>query len=153
VSWSGGCQCGAVRFRAEGLGRVSLCHCRMCQKASGGFFGPFADVEGLTWTRGQPTYFQSSNLVRRGFCAACGTPLSFEAEGGAPSLSIGAFDKAAQIAPTLQMGEADKLPYADGLAGLPGIPAEDRERAAGHFARIASHQHPDHDTEVWPPEE
>jgi hypothetical protein len=124
----------------------------MCQKASGGFFGPFADVEGLIWTRGGPKYFQSSNLVRRGFCEACGTPLTFEAKGGAPSLTIGAFDDPSTLAPTLQMGEADKLPYVDSLAGLPGVPHEDRARAAAHFARIVSYQHPDHDTEAWLPE-
>ncbi|HEX2815546.1 MAG TPA: GFA family protein [Phenylobacterium sp.] len=151
MSLSGGCQCGAVRFRVERWERASICHCRMCQKASGGFFGPFADVEGLTWTRGQPKSFQSSNMVRRGFCEVCGTPLSFEAEGGKPSLSIGAFDDPSAIAPALQMGEAGKLPYADGLAELPGIPPSDQQRAAAHFARIVSYQHPDHDTEAWPP--
>jgi len=150
VSLSGGCQCGAVRFRAESAGSASICHCRMCQKASGGFFGPFAHVEGLVWTRGQPKHFRSSNLVRRGFCEACGTPLTFEADGGTPSLSIGAFDDPSALAPALQMGEADKLPYADGLAALPGIPSSDRERAATHFARVVSYQHPDHDTETWP---
>ncbi len=32
---SGGCQCGAVRYRAKGeLGYPHLCHCRMCQKAA-----------------------------------------------------------------------------------------------------------------------
>ncbi len=34
---SGGCQCGAVRFRGSRFGRSSICHCRMCQKAFGGF--------------------------------------------------------------------------------------------------------------------
>ena len=38
---TGGCQCGAVRYslRAARLGS-RICHCRMCQKAFGGFFGP-----------------------------------------------------------------------------------------------------------------
>ena len=32
---SGGCQCGAVRFRIHGEpGESSACYCRMCQKAS-----------------------------------------------------------------------------------------------------------------------
>jgi hypothetical protein len=35
---TGGCQCGAVRFRVEGaLGDASVCHCRMCQKAFGAY--------------------------------------------------------------------------------------------------------------------
>ncbi|RVQ04591.1 GFA family protein, partial [Sinorhizobium meliloti] len=30
--FTGGCQCGAVRYRAEGtLGDPHICHCRMCQ--------------------------------------------------------------------------------------------------------------------------
>ena len=40
--WSGGCQCGAVRYKVEGpLDEVSVCYCRMCQKATGGAFGLF----------------------------------------------------------------------------------------------------------------
>ncbi len=36
---SGGCQCGAIRYRIAGeLGYPHICHCRMCQKASGNFF-------------------------------------------------------------------------------------------------------------------
>jgi hypothetical protein len=75
---TGGCQCGAVRFRAEALGRASICHCRMCQKAFGGFFGPLVTAKGLVWTKAEPARFQSSNKARRGFCPQCGTPLTFE---------------------------------------------------------------------------
>ena len=38
LAMSGGCQCGAVRFRVTSFGRSSVCHCRMCQKATGGLF-------------------------------------------------------------------------------------------------------------------
>ena len=70
---SGGCQCGAIRFRVEGtLDDASVCHCRMCQKAFGGFYAPLVSLRHakLTWTRGSPKVFQSSNFVLRGFCAA-----------------------------------------------------------------------------------
>src|SRR5262249_47574061 len=90
---SGGCQCGAIRFRASQFGRSSVCHCRMCQKAFGGFFGALVTARDLVFTRGSPRYFQSSNKVKRGFCADCGTPLSFEPIGFPPEVAVGAFDK------------------------------------------------------------
>lgn len=151
MSLSGGCQCGAVRFRVERVGRASLCHCRMCQKAFGAFYGPYVDALGLEWTRGAPKYFQSSNLVRRGFCGDCGTPLSFEGADWPPNLAIGAFDDPAAIVPTLQIGLESKLPYADALAELPHRSREEAEKLEGFFAAVVSRQHPDHDTEAWPP--
>jgi hypothetical protein len=52
---SGGCQCGAVRYHAtERLDNAHICHCRMCQKAFGGFFGPLVTAHDAVWTRGQP---------------------------------------------------------------------------------------------------
>jgi len=66
---TGGCQCGAVRFSTLGpLGEASVCYCRMCQKATGGAFGLFVRVDSdrLTWTRGAPKYFVSSNVAKRG---------------------------------------------------------------------------------------
>jgi hypothetical protein len=149
---TGGCQCGAVRFRAEGLGRSSICHCRMCQKAFGGFFGPLVTAHGLVWTRGRPARFSSSNLVARGFCAACGTPLTFETE-GVTDVAIGALDDPERAPPAILVGEEGKLSFVDRLPGLPGRPADEIAGAAAREARIVSFQHPDHDTQTWPPAE
>ena len=151
---TGGCQCGAIRFRVEGdLGEASICHCRMCQKATGGFFGAYASapLANVAWTRGEPGRYQSSNKVQRGFCAACGTPLTYEyAAARHIGLAIGAFDRPAEIRPVEQLGPRDQVPYFAELAALPMHP-DDEPRAAAHLASIVPYQHPDHDTEVWPP--
>ena len=152
--YSGGCQCGAVRFRVEGaLDKPSICHCRMCQKASGNFYLPLATVPegGLTWTRGEPKRYRSSNHVLRGFCGDCGTPLTFEAPDGV-ALAIGAFDHPEEVAPVIQWGVEAKLPYADGIPGLPAEATEADRESARYLESLENFQHPDHDTDVWPPE-
>ncbi|RAK57424.1 GFA family protein [Phenylobacterium deserti] len=121
----------------------------MCQKAFGAFFGPYVAVQPhqVTWTRGAPAHFQSSNKVRRGFCPACGTQLTFEGtEADAPwfDLAIGAFDQPQAIRPTVQLGLEGKLPYVDELASLREQKLDDA--AVGYYASVVSHQHPDHDT-------
>lgn len=149
---TGGCQCGAIRFRVEGaLGDASICHCRMCQKAFGGFYAPLVSVGSatLTWTRGQPARFASSNFARRGFCAACGTPLTYEAPDGI-ALAIGAFDHPEAIVPGVQFGVEGKLPYVDGLAALPNRHTVDDLAAAPFLNDVVTNQHPDHDTPEWP---
>jgi hypothetical protein len=148
AGFSGGCQCGAVRFRVARLGRPSICHCRMCQKAFGAFYGPLVTGHGVEWTRGEPKRFQSSNLVRRGFCADCGTPLSYEYDGGI-ELAIGAFDDPRVAAPVIQVNPTDKLPFVDGLPNLPMRPDGAEAKAEAFKHRIIDHQHPDHDTEAW----
>jgi hypothetical protein len=141
--FSGGCQCGAVRFRVSGkIGEASICHCRMCQKASGAHALALVGVKeaSLQWTRGALTWFQSSNAARRGFCAACGTPLAYDAPDGL-ALSVVAFDEPDLIAPVIAYGVEGKRVWAiDDLNDAPFL------------ATLVSFQHPDHDTEIWPPE-
>jgi hypothetical protein len=147
--YTGGCQCGAVRFRVEGaLGRASICHCRMCQKAFGGFYAPLVSIDDaeLTWTRGERALFQSSNHVRRGFCAACGTPLTYEDPTG-PALAIGAFDDPSELAPVIQFGVEGKLPYTDRMPGLPVRETLQDAESASFLKTMVSFQHPDHDTD------
>ena len=76
---TGGCQCGRVRYRVEiHNDDAYLCHCRMCQRATGGVFIAFKNVKkaDVIWER-EPESYASSPIANRGFCSACGTPLTF----------------------------------------------------------------------------
>ena len=146
---AGGCQCGAVRFRVTKLGRGSVCYCRMCQKATAGLGGFYIAAKEFEWTRGTPKHFASSNVGRRGFCGDCGTPLTFES-GSSVDLSIVAFDRPADVPPTVQLAGETRILWGDHLAALPPRPDDDGSMAK-HFAKVISHQHPDHDTAEWEP--
>ena len=118
---TGGCQCGAVRFRIRGaLGRPSICHCRMCQKAFGNFFAPLVTAIGLEWTRGAPATFASSNKVRRGFCRTCGSALFFDPPARDwIAIAMGAFDKPTGTRLAKHIFTADKGDYYDIADGVP----------------------------------
>jgi hypothetical protein len=144
---TGGCQCGALRYRlaARPTGE-NVCHCRMCQKASGGPCMAFAGVPGsdLVWTRGGPKVFASSPVVERGFCGDCGTPLTYHVVGrDRVSITIGSLDRPSDVAPKMQYGLESKVAWLD---SIPTLPERDIEPFIGSAARVGSRQHPDHDT-------
>lgn len=146
---TGGCQCGAVRFRVKGkLGKPSICHCRMCQKQFSSFFSALvtAPQDGVEWTREEPSYFQSSVNIDRGFCSRCGTPLTYRHPGGL-ELAIGAFDDRADLAPQIQVNRQARLPWVERIFEAPAH--EDVDYYTQQEA-IISFQHPDHETDVWP---
>ncbi len=149
---TGGCQCGAVRYRITGrLGDASVCHCRMCQKAFGNFYAPLVSLGEATldWTRGAPKRFASSNFAKRGFCGDCGTPLTYEAPDGI-ALAIATFDQPAGLAPAVQFGVEGKVPFVDTIPSLPQRHTMDDITAAPFLGDVVSNQHPDHDTDRWP---
>jgi hypothetical protein len=151
---SGGCQCGAVRFRVSGeIGESSICHCRMCQKASGAHALALVNVldAHVEWARGEPSWFKSSNAARRGFCHECGTALAYDAPDGL-SLSVCAFDEPDLLAPIVAYGREAKRAWADGVAALPSRHTLQDEEALAFLRTLVSYQHPDRDTEEWPPE-
>jgi len=149
---SGGCQCGAVRYalHAEPFD-AHICHCRMCQKAFGGFYAPLTKVarDDLTWTRGAPANFRSSPDVDRGFCADCGTPLTFD-HLGSPyiNVAIGSLDHPEKARPKIQIGIESRVPWHDVLPALDERLTE-QILSPERQARVQNHQHPDHDTESW----
>lgn len=76
----GGCLCGALRYRVHGTPfDIDYCHCRMCQKSTGAPVGVWMDfkIEQVEWLSGAPKEYASSDTVRRGFCAECGSAISF----------------------------------------------------------------------------
>jgi hypothetical protein len=143
---TGGCQCGAVRYAVHApFTDPHICHCRMCQKAVGSFFVPLAGVKlgDIEWTRGAPTLYRSSTLAERGFCAACGTPLTFRyVDSGKLSVTIGSLDHPEQVKPANQYGIEGRMPWFGELASLPGTRTED-DIPAERLAMLKSHQHPD----------
>ena len=151
---TGGCQCGRVRYRITSpLGKAGICHCRMCQKAFGNFGAALVSVDlaGFEWTRGKPAEFRSSAIVQRGFCPACGTPLYMREAGDSNiEMAIGTFDNPNAIsAMTDQLGIESKVGWFDAMPALPAQTTAD-DRTPEDLARLASLQHPDHDTEHWP---
>jgi len=104
---TGGCQCGAVRYRAKVQApNAYYCHCRMCQRAFGNVFATFfnAPAADVVWERGEPKLYCSSPLAQRGFCGACGTPLSFRYDGAARiDLSVGSLDDPAVMRPAFHL--------------------------------------------------
>ena len=103
----GGCQCGRVRYRADVTGAEAyLCHCRMCQKATGGFAAAFVHVPAaaVTW-ESEPDWHASSPIARRPFCSSCGTPLGFKFNDGTGiDLTFGSFDDPSAFVPTTHAG-------------------------------------------------
>jgi hypothetical protein len=125
----------------------------MCQKAAGNFFGARVGVllSNLTWTRGVPARFFSSEGVARGFCSNCGTPLFFHNTSSKRiSISIGAFDQPQDLALAFELGIESKLPQLAQLASLENFGStEDDDPQGADQAKRTSNQHPDHDTADW----
>ena len=105
---TGGCQCGRIRYVAEIDGDDAyLCHCRMCQRATGGVSIAFRNVTkaAVTWER-EPDRYRSSPFAQRGFCSTCGTPLTFEFDDGNNlDLTVGSFDDPSRFKPTSRFGK------------------------------------------------
>jgi len=133
--WTGGCQCGAVRYAlAESPQNACICHCRMCQKQFGSFFGAFADVhpDNFRITRGVPGWFQSSDEAQRGFCRNCGTPLFYRFLSSLRiAVSIGSLDRHSEVKPQAQYGIEAREPWFSELPLLPQTATGEGDNGVG----------------------
>ena len=113
VTMHGGCQCRRHRYtvrmeKPEGY----FCHCRMCQQAFGNIFATFINVSiaNVRWDTADPSYYASSRIARRGFCALCGTPLTFQfLDSAHMDLSVGSLDDPGAVRPTEHTGVESRV--------------------------------------------
>ena len=126
-SLSGGCLCGSVRYQVSGTPlHLCYCHCSSCRRAAGAPlvpWGTFARAD-FRLTRGHLAEYHSTTPVTRGFCAACGTPLTYrhEARGGEIDVTLATLDEPARLAPVMHVWVSEKLPWLLIADGLPQHP-------------------------------
>lgn len=119
----GSCLCGAVHFAVAGdLPGPDACHCTICRKQSGHFFASTDVLKSDLTVQGEDSlrWFQSSEKVRRGFCATCGSNLFWD-----PifrdfiGVAMGAFDTPTGTHLAKHIFVADKGDYYDITDDLP----------------------------------
>ncbi len=115
----GGCHCGAVRYAFSKAPELTFyCHCRDCQRTSGGPFSVELMLDGSDFTISGPmgSYVvtgDSGKLVTRWFCSECGSGLYLEAEAdpGYVFVKAGTLDDAGWVAPDMHIYTATKQPW------------------------------------------
>jgi hypothetical protein len=105
---TGGCACGRVRYAASIHDHDAyLCHCRMCQRATGSVSIAFKNVRqsDLRWER-EPDWHDSSPIAERPYCASCGTSLGFRFKDGSENidLTVASFDDPSGFIPRHHFG-------------------------------------------------
>jgi hypothetical protein len=104
---TGGCACGRVRYQVSiENDDAYLCHCRMCQRATGGVSIAFKGVkrDNVRWEH-EPDWYESSPIARRPYCRNCGTSLGFAfPDGENMDLTVGSFDEPGRFQPKYHFG-------------------------------------------------
>ena len=135
--WTGGCQCGAVRYEITSVPvELYVCHCRECQKQSSSAFGisaifrrpDFRLTQGavLSWTRDA----DSGRQVKCNFCGDCGSRIWHEdGEALEPTVSVkgGSLDRPIDLTHAMHIWVSRKLPGVVVPAGAKSFPEEPPE--------------------------
>lgn len=104
---TGGCACGRVRYTARiESDEAYLCHCRMCQLATGSISIAFKGIrqDAVSWEL-EPDWYVSSPIARRPFCRDCGTSLGFAfPDSETMDLTVASFDDPGRFLPTHHFG-------------------------------------------------
>lgn len=131
VPFQGGCACGEIRYECAAEPAVVIhCHCRDCQRASGGANATTAFVpkESFKLLRGSPRSCEfkadSGNLLIRQFCGICGSQMFTEPR-GYPTLwgvKVASLDDPSWAQPGVHIWTDSAQPWDRILDDLPSFP-------------------------------
>lgn len=133
MTWTGGCQCGAMRYEFAGEPlALYTCHCIECRKQSASAFGMSFVVPraGFRLTKGEPTLWtrraDSGRYVHCFFCPNCGSRLWHEREGISEAVTIkaGSLDEPVDMARAIHIWTSRKLPGMTIPEGVVQFPEE-----------------------------
>lgn len=120
---TGHCSCGAVRIKVTGpLRLVVYCHCSQCRRQTGHYLAATAcDDDRLEIEGGEAiSWYQSSDVAKRGFCSKCGSGLFWKHQDAAyTSILAGLFDEPNSLKQESHIFVGDKGCYYDLTDGLP----------------------------------
>mgnify|MGYP000659746698 CR=1 FL=1 len=138
---NGGCQCGRIRYSAIiATLDAHICHCRICQRATGGVSIAFVNLPNASPTWGtEPEWYRFSPIAHRPVCAACGTPLGLEfVVGENCDLTVGCFDNAAHFVPTSQFGIGSRYDAWTDTMELSGVRCDDHAAPVERWAKVGT---------------
>ncbi|PZU12361.1 MAG: aldehyde-activating protein [Sphingobium sp.] len=128
---TGGCQCRAIRYEAEGEpAHSAICHCADCRASAGApMVGWALFPQDAVTIRGTSVRYRSSQHATRHFCGTCGTGLFYTNDTifpGSIDIQTGTLDDIEALPPQahIQMADApswwtnlDRLPLFDRYPG------------------------------------
>lgn len=127
----GGCNCGAVRYTISSApASVAICHCRNCQRQSGGAFSiNLVVARAAMQIRGELLSYEDRDTesgapVDRQSCARCGSQI-LSILSSAPELAIvkaGTADEPERFEPTIHVWTSSALPWVEIPPDLPQFP-------------------------------
>jgi hypothetical protein len=125
---TGGCACGAIRYATTAEPVVMFhCHCRDCQRASGGPFTSFVIVpaEAFRFSQGSLRFHDSPShrggKTHRGFCADCGSPVLVKTDANRDIVAIrtASLDDPSWFNPQMDVWTSDAHPWDQMNPALP----------------------------------
>ncbi|MGE0846036.1 MAG: GFA family protein [Flavobacteriaceae bacterium] len=120
---TGGCACGAVRYRASGpLRPVVYCHCESCRRQTGHYVAATAAALAGFAVEGADSLgeWRATGEATRRFCRRCGSILFWQRDGAdTVSIMAGSLDLPTGLAATVHIFTAEKGDYYEIADGLP----------------------------------